>query len=350
MKSICFFNNKGGVGKTTLVCNVASYLSTHLKQRVLLVDADPQCNSTQLIVNEEKLADRYASEEGQGYYARKRPEDPSTLYDILEPIAKGESAITTDINPMAGINNRFGLDLLMGNPRVALLEDQLSQAWVNFGGGEIGGARKTNWNSQLLDLLRPRYDMVFFDVGPSLGALNRSVLVGVDYFVTPLGCDIFSIAGIDNLALWLGDWLKWYDRSLITCREKWGDFGTSVVREDTAHIARFVGYTVQQYITKLIRGERRATKAYEAILKRIPEAVFKELHPLVSPSLVESQLHLGDVPNMFSLVPLAQNANAPITALSSSDGLIGTQYSQKDSYVGFIKALAEKVLANTGGA
>jgi len=46
MKSIAFFNNKGGVGKTTLLCNLASYFSKKLNKKVLVIDADPQCNAT----------------------------------------------------------------------------------------------------------------------------------------------------------------------------------------------------------------------------------------------------------------------------------------------------------------
>ena len=46
MKAIAVFNNKGGVGKTTLLCNVASYFKVKKEQRVLIVDADPQCNAT----------------------------------------------------------------------------------------------------------------------------------------------------------------------------------------------------------------------------------------------------------------------------------------------------------------
>jgi cellulose biosynthesis protein BcsQ len=53
MKSIVFFNNKGGVGKTTLSCNIASFLNDKMGKRTLLIDADPQCNATQSILSDE---------------------------------------------------------------------------------------------------------------------------------------------------------------------------------------------------------------------------------------------------------------------------------------------------------
>lgn len=55
MKSIAFFNNKGGVGKTTLLCNVAGYLALHKNAKVLVIDADPQCNATQSLFSDETL-------------------------------------------------------------------------------------------------------------------------------------------------------------------------------------------------------------------------------------------------------------------------------------------------------
>ena len=74
---------------------------------------------------------------------------------------------------------------------VALLEDVLSQNWTQFLGGSLGGARVTNWNTQLLRNISHDYNLIIYDVGPSLGALNRSILIGVDYFISPMGCDIF---------------------------------------------------------------------------------------------------------------------------------------------------------------
>jgi cellulose biosynthesis protein BcsQ len=346
MKSICFFNNKGGVGKTTLLCNVASYLATEMSLRVLIVDADPQCNATQLIIGEDKVQRLYRLPE-QTKQSRQAHE---TLFDVLRPITIGDSSIGKPRNIISREENKFSVDLLPGHPQLALLEDRLSQAWLQLSGGDVGGARQTNWNTQLLSTVAEDYDLVFFDVGPSLGALNRSVLLGVNYFVTPLGCDVFSMLGVLNIAQWLNAWFAHYERSIESCRRagftsELNDFN---VRQSVSEIARFIGYTVQQYITKSKGGKRRATARYEEIKSKIPATVQQYLGAYVAAHILPSDLALPDVPHMYSLVPLSQTASCPIHKLSSSDGLTGSQPQQKETYTTFIRELSESVLANIG--
>lgn len=78
MQSVAFFNNKGGVGKTTLLCNVAAFLALERGKRVLVVDADPQCNATQLMLDEVDVFELY--------------DDPKsfTIHSIIHPLSIGK--------------------------------------------------------------------------------------------------------------------------------------------------------------------------------------------------------------------------------------------------------------------
>ena len=74
---------------------------------------------------------------------------------------------------MLGTPNAFGSDLIPGHPRMSLLKDRLSSAWNDLQSGGPGGFGITNWYSQIFDRLNLRYDLVIFNVGPSLGALKE---------------------------------------------------------------------------------------------------------------------------------------------------------------------------------
>src|SRR5437667_6111130 len=174
MISISMFNNKGGVGKTTLTCNVAGFFATQRKKRVLVIDCDPQCNCTQLVMGQEFTTDFY--------WGKAKQKEITTIKDVLQPIEDGDSKINGNVKPLLSSKNRFQVDLLPGHPGFSIVEDRLGAAWHDLLGGDLGGIRKTNWNTELCRTLADRYDLVFFDLGPSLGSINRSVLVGCDKF------------------------------------------------------------------------------------------------------------------------------------------------------------------------
>lgn len=141
MQSVVFFNNKGGVGKTTLACNVAAQFAVSRGLRVLLVDCDPQCNSTQLVLD----SDRWSS-----IYWSGASSSQQTIIDVVRPIELGDADIQLGVPPMLSSQNRFGVDLIPGHPRMSIVEDLLSRAWGETLGGDIGGIRRTNWVSALL--------------------------------------------------------------------------------------------------------------------------------------------------------------------------------------------------------
>lgn len=337
MKTISFFNNKGGVGKTTLTGNIAAYFALEKQKRVLVVDCDPQCNITQFILGDTKTIDLYWPSHGE-----KEETKSKTVLDLVAPIISGDAEINSKIRPLRSSANRFGVDLLPGHPRFSTFEDELSSAWSELPTGKAGGFRRTNWLYSYLTSIKDDYDLVFIDVSPSLGALNRSVLLSSSYFITPLGADAFSVLGIRNISRWMKGWMEYYEVGLEQS-ERLNPNGLSAYDiQKTLEIKNgFLGYTLQQYIAKAKGGVKRPTKAYERIIQDIPNEISQHLQSFNAPS--NEDPHLGDVPNLYSLIPLAQSVNAPIVALGSSDGLVGNQYSQARSYKSIIGSLAEAI-------
>ena len=312
------------------------YFALEMNKNVLIVDCDPQCNITQYILGDEKTINLYWPSEGDKDVTKAR-----TILDIVQPIIDGDASINQKIRVMKSKSNRFGVDLLPGNPKFSLFEDQLSQAWSDIPGGKAGGFRVTNWLRSYLQSVSAKYDIVFVDVSPSLGALNRSVLLSCDGFITPLGADAFSLLGIRNISRWITGWLEYYKVGLEQSdRLNPGSLQRFSIPERIAIGEGYIGYTLQQYIAKSKRGVRRPTKAYERILNDVPKEVETYLEKFSEEAI---ELHLGDVPNLYSLIPLAQTVNSPIIALRARDGLVGSQFSQAAKYKEIIGHLASSI-------
>lgn len=337
MKSLAFFNNKGGVGKTTLACNLVSYMNMHKDVRVLLVDADPQCNATQAILSDEDCESIYLDETSNS----------KTLYSYLAPIEMGEAQIALPAEPMLGTGNRFFTDLIPGHPSMSIIEDRLSDAWSSVRGREIGGYRITNWCHHLLHSLDGKYDLVVFDVGPSLGALNRSIILSCDFIITPFGCDIFSLLGIKNISDWISKWDYQYSSSVKDAlEENFRAVHAYNIITDTSLKHRFLGYSVQQYVSRQFKTGPRPVKSYDEIMRRIPETVRASMENFLPASLNQEDLELGHIPYLYSLVPMAQAAKAPMHALEYRDGVIGSQYGQVKEFSNLMSNISDKVLAN----
>jgi len=303
------------------------------------VDCDPQCNTTQLLMGQE-----FATEL---YWNKNNPQNVTTISDVLQPIEDGDSNINESIVPVKSSETRFNIDLIPGNPKFSVIEDRLGSGWHELLGGDIGGIRKTNWNASLIEKFKKSYDFIFFDLGPSLGSINRSVLIGCDYFITPMGTDIFSILGIKNIAEWLTGWLSLYENSLKLCEDRFpGKLESFRIPTNVKIKNGYLGYTIQQYITKSKEGQRRPTKAYEEIINSVPSVIENSLTGFINEKLEGKDLKLGDVPHLYSLIPLAQSNSSPILKLKGADGLVGTQFRQQDDFRKILKVIVDKIFHN----
>lgn len=335
-RSLTFFNNKGGVGKTTLACNLASHLAKDLHLRVLMVDCDPQCNATQLLLREDQWED---------IYANRRDSLKRTVLKVLRHIRAGDSEIDVDL--AVETSDRFGVDVLPGHPTLSAVEDRLSSSWGDFIRGDVGGARRSLWARSLVRAA-DKYDLVLFDLGPSLGALNRSVLLGSDTFVTPTAADLFSLYALDNIGDWMKAWTRDYRRGHVALEDQEEFDLLELGLSATPEVAQgYLGYTVQQYVTKNTGGRLRSVNAYDRYRRQVPERArslaYMQFHPEA-----DLDLDLGLVPNMFSMVPLAQSVHAPIRELSTTDGLRGAQVTQQKKYVDRLSRIASRLVENTG--
>lgn len=337
MKSIVFFNNKGGVGKTTLACNIASFLSLQ-GHKVLIIDADPQCNATQSILKEEICEKIYLDSQNNKI---------NTLYNVLEPLNAGEPSSNNRINVLPKSENAYQIDIIPGHPKLSLIEDILSEGWANLKGHGTRGFRITNWCHTLIQHLSPNYDFIVFDVGPSLGALNRSIILSCDYIVTPFGCDIFSLLGIKNIAQWIKQWEKTYNLAIDAFKTNDEDAITKYqIQDDISNKFRFAGYSIQQYVTKTFKEGPRPVKAYDRILSEIPDTVNNSMSFLSPNTLTPENYELGHIPYLYSLIPMAQSNRTPIHQLKSANGVVGSQFKQVKEYNELMTKITTQLLQN----
>jgi cellulose biosynthesis protein BcsQ len=331
VKSIAFFNNKGGVGKTTLACNFAAYLAKKKSQSVIVIDCDPQANATQLLLDDSVW---------EGIYEDKKAAEEKTVLRALKNIRAGDSTIDSAVTLQDA--PRFQVKVLAGHPSLSVIEDRLSSSWGEFLAGTLGGARRSLWARQLLSTLSA--DVVIFDLGPSLGALNRSVLLGSDYFVTPVAADLFSLYALENIGDWLEGWIKDYSGARERMSKQYTqELDQYDIPDELPVAAGWAGYSVQQYVAKTTAGKVRRVAAYDRYRRQIPERA-ANLDAVAVPKLDYKEL--GIVPNMFSLVPLAQAAHAPISDLQPSDGVRGAQVTQQARYLLQLNDMFTRLSAN----
>lgn len=331
MKSIVVFNNKGGVGKTTLLCNLAAFLSQRRNKRVLVIDADPQCNASIYLLGEEFVISKFS-------------ESAMTIYKIMQTVRRGKGYIMESEIPIFK-SEGFGVDVVIGDTQMSIVEDFLSKEWLDSLNGDPRALKSTYVIKDLLYKLKNRYDYVLFDVGPSLGALNRVVLFACDFFIMPMSSDIFSVKAIDNISITLNDWKEELEEGLNRFQRKENE--VFAVNDEICSVSiSFLGYVHQQYTAKMQNNERRPVRAYVRIIKQMPQRINSKFRGFFPEGFEMAKLKLGDIPNYNSLIPLSQLANKPIFGLSGKDGVVGAHFAKVKEYEDVLSSIVENVLTN----
>ena len=292
--------------------------------KVLVIDADPQCNATQYMFDDDQLAYLY--------------DETSTLtiFSVVRPLAQGKG-YSRDVRTHR--SKRFKVDVIAGDPRLALTEDLLARDWGAAISGDVRGIRTSILFVELLQRFS-EYDIVLIDVGPSLGSINRAVLLASNYFVSPMATDIFSLKAIENIADWFADWTKRWKIGL-------DNTDPDDIPVDLPDPVQFAGYVTQQYITKTdSSGTRRAVSAYEKIISQVGDLVKNNFSNAIVVARPD-RANLGSIPNLYSLIPMSQTSRAPIFELGSSDGVRGAHFAKVKDSKSIFGSVSENLIAVT---
>ena len=175
-KIISFLNNKGGVGKSSTVQALAYILSNSYKRKVLIVDIDPQANTTITLGNTDFM-DLLKQKTGI-------IKDQESLISIEDLVINN----SIDIHEAIKHTSIHNVDIIQALPTLAAVEESLK--------ADIRTPQQFRLRNQLAKLHDNEYDYVLIDCGPSLSILNINALVASDEVFIPTQVDSGSLWGV----------------------------------------------------------------------------------------------------------------------------------------------------------
>jgi len=324
VKTIAFFNHKGGVSKTTSVYHFGWMLANQGK-KVLLVDADSQCNLTLTVVGQENYQQFIEDQPNNNLKAALKAPFES-IPELIQPV------------DCIKVKNNDNLFLLPGSFDITEYEVQLG---VSF---QLSQSFSTLKNlpgafSYLINKTANNIgaDIVLLDLNPSLSAINQALIVSSDYFILPTSPDYFSEMAIKSIARILPSW------------EHWAMQARELFKEATYPLPmvtpKFLGYTVNNFT---IRNQKPA-KAFQEVITNIDSTVERVLIPsldkanMLLPEAAYSNYCLAEISNFQTLQPFYQQYSTPVFELT--DQMLGSSgivlENQKDKVKKFATIFSE---------
>ncbi|MFI9580304.1 ParA family protein [Streptomyces sp. NPDC052236] len=334
--SIALFNNNDRAGNTTLVYHLA-HMMVRLDHNVLAVDLDPQASLTSMCLDESEIEDLWLNPSeliAQGEFAvtpgAGRVRDDRTVADAVRPILEG----TGDVALVEPVSLKPGLWLLPGSLDLSRFEDKLSNDWLKSLAGDEAGIRTTTAFHRMVEHAAASVDadIVLIDVGPNLGAINRSALLAADSVLMPLAADLFSLKGLSNLGPTLREWQHNWQQVVLP----------QVPHGISAPPAEMtpMGYVIMQPEMRL----DRPVEAYERWLERIPWVYSAAVLGEQSPAPDDDRHHIATLRDYRSLMQLAHDARKPMFELKTADGALGSTQKYVQICYREFRGLAQNIL------
>ena len=323
-KVISLFNHKGGVSKTTTVFHLGWKMAS-LGKKVLIVDADPQCNLTGLTLGLEDYESLVA------FYDSKQNTD---IFNSLAPVFSLESSMASPY-PAQGTSvtetKNKNLFILAGNIRFSEIDIQIATALTSSNALPILRSFVGAMNKLIRDIARQKdFDIVLVDMSPSVSSTNQCLLMGSDYFIIPISPDFYCYQAIDSLSNVLPQW----SNSITSFRRK-NDLYS--LPETNPKMLGFISQNYRVYTTEQTEdndnNQKTMAKDYKEWLDKIKNIANQKLVPSLKQNnmIIDEDIfkkavsyddpyHLAGIQNFSGLIPVSQRLSKPIYDLVAEDG------------------------------
>lgn len=301
VKVIAMFNNKGGVGKTTTIWNLATSLAAQ-GQKVLAIDFDPQCNLSIAALGAEEFSAYLESSAVLPYGKTIR----AFALPYIQQSAPGDPFIAK-----SKIVDNDNLDIVPGDFWLNNFSDIL-----NVGTDVIGGAGLYRFlmPSSLINAVEKvfdkKYDFALIDLPPSFNTLVRAALYSSDYFLVPCTPDLFSAycVGLIGQVLprFIEDWEQGKTRYLQA-----NSYDQVIPNKGQP---KFGGWVFNGFDTRKRSGSQEIAKtgADQAQFEKVKTAINEQLIPKL-----KSIKAYSAIPNFISQEPIASIEDLNVMAPDS---------------------------------
>ena len=308
MKKIVLFNHKGGVSKTTSTFHIG-WMIAEMGHKVLLVDADPQCNLTSFF-----LGDNFDS-----YYDAEDTKHENIM-DGVKPVFEGSPTAIKAVRCTTSQRNN-NLYLLAGHMNLSEYDAQLNFAFT----GSRAMLSLKSLPGSFNDLIEKtassiEAEYVFIDLNPGLSTINQDLFLISDAFIIPTNPDTFSLMAIKSLSLILPRWVDWKRNNIDFFKES-----AYPLPEGTP---KFIGEIPQRFN---IRNGSPTTPFKEKIeeLSQLTKTVFipalERADMLFSHDVYSSvdisteDYKLAEIKDFQGLSPKSHKINVPVYALTDEE-------------------------------